>query len=54
MGSHYIHTYESGSIKVILDFDGVKHTASGNGDGGVLKLFYNGKQCKVLKFWSSL
>ena len=54
MGNHYIHTYENGSIKVILDFDGVKHTASGNGDGGLLKFYVNSKLYKTLKFWSSL
>lgn len=54
MGSHYIHTYESGSIKVILDFDGVKHTASGNGDGGLLKFYVNGNLNKTMKFWTGL
>ncbi len=54
VGKHNVNTYENGDLKVILDWDGYKQSASGNGDGGTFKLFYKGKIIKTTKFWSSI
>lgn len=54
VGNNYTHTFLNGDIKVVLDFDGVRHSASGNGNGGVFKLFHKGKNIKTTKFWSSI
>ncbi len=49
---HYIHTYLANDIKIVLDYDSFP-TSSGNGSGGKLKLFINGKLIETQIFWAS-
>jgi hypothetical protein len=53
-GVHAILTYTYGVYKVILDFDGIKVTQSGNGEGGIFHLYYNNVLIKKYNFWVSL
>ena len=53
-GQHNIQTYEYGVYKVILDYDGVRHSRSGNGSGGIFYLYYNNKLIRKYNFWASI
>jgi hypothetical protein len=53
-GQHNIQTYEYGVYKVILDYDGVRPSRSGNGSGGVFYLYYNNKLIRKNNFWASI
>ncbi len=51
LGKHYIHTYENKNKKIILDWNGIKQTESGNGDGGLLKVYLDGKLVITTSFF---
>ena len=53
-GVHNIQTYAYGVYKVILDYDGVRVTRSGNGSGGIFYLFYNNILIRKYNFWASI
>jgi hypothetical protein len=53
-GEHDIQTYANGVYKVILDYDGVRLTRSGNGSGEILYLYYNNMLIRKYTFWASI
>ena len=53
-GVHTVQTYTYGVYKVILDYDGVRLTRSGNGSGGILYLYYINRLIRKYNFWASI
>lgn len=49
-----ITTYENDIYKIELNYDGVKRSSSGNGNGGFLKFYKDKVLIKKMKFYSTI